>query len=76
MRTAGDYNHDNGNLVCGQPHGSRSGHFLSVVEKSSGPRIAPDRVSSEPTRFPGSAGMILMAEYATIGPIDAKCEHF
>ena len=44
--------------------------------KSYGPRIAPDRVSSGPTRFPGSMGMIFIFEFATIDPIEEKCEHF
>ena len=45
-------------------------------KNNSGPRIAPDRVSSAPTTFPGPMGMIFIFEFATIDPIDKKCEHF
>ena len=41
-----------------------------------GPRITPDRVSSGPTRFPGSMGMIFIFEFATIDTIEEKCERF
>ena len=45
-------------------------------KNNSGPRIAPDRVSSAPTTFPGPMGTIFIFEFATIDPIDKKCEHF
>ena len=63
-------------LGCGQPHGSRSGDFPSVVKKNYGSRIAPDRVSSGPTRFTGSVAMDFMSGQAPIDPIEAKCGHF
>ena len=47
-----------------------------MAKKKYGPRIAPDRVSSGPTRFPGSMGMIFIFEFATIHPIEEKEEHF
>ena len=60
----------------GQPHGSRTGDFVSLVKKNYGSRIAPDRVSSGPTRFTGSVAMDFMAEHAPIDPIEAKSDHF
>ena len=62
--------------VIGQPHRSRFVHFVSLVEKNYGPRIAPDRVSSGPTRFTGSVAMDFMSGHAPIDPIEAKREHF
>ena len=51
-------------------------HFPSVVKKNYGSRIAPDRVSSGPTRFTGSVAMDFMPEHAPIDPIEAKRERF
>ena len=50
-------------------------HFISLGEKNSGPRIAPDRVSSGPTSFTGSVAMDFVPGHAPIDPIEAKCEH-
>ena len=50
-------------------------NFLSVVKKY-GLRIAPDRVSSGPTRFIGSVAIDFMPVRAPIDPIEAKHDHF
>ena len=51
-------------------------HFVSVGKNNYGPRIAPDRVSSSPTRFTGSVAMDFMPEHAPIDPIEEKLRAF
>ena len=51
-------------------------HFVSLVKKKSRPRIAPDRLSSGPTRFSRSVAMDFMSGHAQIVPIEAKRENF
>ena len=50
-------------------------HLVSLVKKNYEPRIAPDRVSSGPTRFTGSVAMDFMPGHAQIIPIEVKREH-
>ena len=42
------------------------------MKNNYGTRIAPDRVSSGPTRFTGSVAMDFMSEYAPIDSIEAN----
>ena len=51
-------------------------HFPSVGKNNYGARIAPDRVSSGPTRFTRSVAMNFMPGHAPIDPIEANHDHF